>query len=205
MYFVIALFFNVPPTRAETVSRQETSITVRSAVPINSNYSLNDFRFESLYVVSLIYSKTSSRTTLHVPENTFKFSHVNCSVKDVRIFDNLNNSFQVNDDGVAITNKAEAIEIPANFEYTFSLSLTSQTEIFFDGVSYTLPVNISPSPDMLIIKFPRNYTVRETSPLVAQEKNDEFIILRWQKVSMVFVKFLPFILQFTLTSSKRYI
>ena len=196
------LLYNVPCTKAETVNHQETSISVRSAVPITSNLSLNDFRFESLYVVSLIYSKTTSGTTLRIPESTFKFSHINCSVKDVRIFDNLNNSFQVNDDGATITNKEIEVNIPASFEYNFSLSLTSQTEIFFDGVSYVLPVNINPPPDVLTIKFPRNYTIRETSPMVPKETTNEFIVLTWQKAPIVTVKFLPFILQFTLTSTK---
>jgi hypothetical protein len=202
-FVIVLLFFNVPFAKAQTVERQETSITVRSAVPVDPSLTLNDFRFESVYVVSLVYSKTgNSKTTLRIPENTFKFSHINCSVSDVRIFDNLNNSFQADDDGATITNKEIEVNIPANFEYTFSLSLTSQTEIFFDGVSYVLPVNINPAPDVLTIRFPKNYTVRESSPSVAQEITDEFIVLKWQKVPIVTVKFLPFTLQFTLTSIK---
>ena len=192
---------NFSPVEAQKVIRQDVLVNVRPIAPIDTNLTPNDFKFESTYALTLVYSKSQSPKELIIPEKTFRFAHINSTIKEYSIIDNLGNEFQPYDENGLLTNNEIKVNLPNNFEYKVTLHLIDQTGIYFDGTEYVIS-NYNLNADNFTITFPTNYTIRETSPNAPQEIIGNNIVLKWAKPSAITIKFVPFSVQFTTRTMK---
>jgi len=196
LLLVAPLIVNIPPTTAEANRHSEIMLTINPTNPIRPDLTPNEFTFETVYLNTIYFSNSQDTDfTLNIPEQRLGDVYGNESIRNVTMYDNLNHTFEVIENGSGYFSLPETIILPAHFEYKSHLSYASDHDIYFDANSseYILNSNITPAPDTFIVRFPSDFTILGTIPAMAQENTDPYIILTMQpETPAISVKFLPF-------------
>jgi hypothetical protein len=196
LLLVAPLVVNIPLTTANANRHSEIMLTINPANPIRPDLTPNEFTFETVYLNTIYFSNSQNTDfTLNIPEQRLGDIYGNESIRNVTMYDNLNHTFEVIENGSGYFSLPETIILPAHFEYRSYLSYVSDHDIYFDANSseYILNSNITPAPDTFIVRFPSDFTILGTIPAMAQENTDPYIILTMQpETPAISVKFLPF-------------
>lgn len=210
----VLTLINVHTISGQQGESNEIVITVEPVIPIATDTTPDQYRFECSYLLSNCYINEEDKYIgLHILEGIIGWNFGGYSINNATIFDNLGNSFDPLVKGNRVCNPKADVVLPPRFEYKIFLSFMTGHGVSFDNENkeYLLELNFEiASPNTLKVKFPINFTVLQCNVHtlyavnVHRTQDNSFVTLRCDvlanKPFSMFVRFLPFCVQGTVRS-----